>query len=165
MNSPLRKPKPEDIPALAKLFTDPDLRHYLGGVRDAAHAKACALELVATARPLLAWTVVQPDSSCTVGFVSLGNHHDGGDIEISFVISLSAERSGLGRLAVSEALAHAWSLGIGRVVAETQSANMRAIRLLHALGFSRQRQLIRFNTLQSLFSVERPDINVAEHER
>ena len=162
MTPPLRKPRPTDAPALAPLFTDPALRLYLGGPRDGVQAHVSALVLLAAAREFQAWVVVQPGSPGPVGFVSLDRHHDGVDIEVSFVLGPDAQGLGLARAAVAAALTEAWPLGLGQVVAETQSANARAIRLLEALGFSAQREFIRFGAPQTLFAIQRPGTNAAE---
>ena len=161
VNPPLRKPKLEDVPALMRLFTDPRVRQYLGGPRAQPQAQASALDLVAVEREFPAWVVVQPGSPDAVGFVSLDPHHDGKDVEVSFVLTPEAQGSGLGRAAVVAALAEAWQLGLGNVVAETQSANARSIHLLRALGFSAQSEFIRFREAQTLFSIQRPSANAA----
>ena len=161
VNPPLRKPKLEDIPALVRLFTDPGVRQYLGGPRDQPQAQASALDLVAVEREFPAWVVVQPGSPVPVGFVSLDPHHDGKDVEVSFVLVPEAQGSGLGSAAVMAALAEAWQLGLDNVVAETQSANARSIHLLRALGFSAQREVIRFQEPQTIFSIQRPVANAA----
>ncbi len=146
---------------MAQLFTDPGIRKYLGGPRDRAQAQTGALDLITAGRQLPAWVVVQPGSEDPVGFVSLDNHHDGEDIEVSFAITSEAQGFGLGRAAVAAAIAEAWQLGLGHVVAETQSANARSIRLLEALCFSAQREFIRFNAAQTLFSIHRNSTNAA----
>ena len=146
---------------MARLFTDPGIRQYLGGPRDQPQAQTSALEVVAVGREFPAWVVVQPGSPEPVGFVSLDHHHDGKDIEVSFVLMPEAQGFGLGRAAVTAALAEAWQLGLGHVVAETQSANVRSIHLLQALGFSAQREFIRFSAAQTLFSIQRPGANAA----
>jgi [ribosomal protein S5]-alanine N-acetyltransferase len=161
VSSPLRKPRPEDACALARLFTDPFVRQHLGGARNEEEAQSCALELVSVSREFPAWVVVQPGSQKPEGFVSLDKHHDGKDIEVSFVLAPEAQALGLGRAAVAAALAEAWQLGLGHVVAETQSANGRSIRLLEALGFTAQREFMRFGKPQILFSILRPSTDAA----
>ncbi len=161
VNPPLRKPVPDDASALARLFTDPGIREYLGGPRDEAQAQSSALELVTVGREWPVWVVVQPGSPEPAGFVSLDRHHDGENIEISFVLMPKAQGHGLGRAAVAAALAEAWQLGLGQVVAETQSANTRSIRLLQGLGFTAQREFVRFSHAQTLLSITRPKTDAA----
>jgi RimJ/RimL family protein N-acetyltransferase len=47
------------------------------------------------------------------------------------------------------------------VVAETQSANKRSVRLLKSLGFVAARQLERFDAQQTLFELRCPGGNAA----
>ena len=156
MSPPLRIPRPDDAPALTQLFKEPSIRRYLGGPRNKLQAQTSALELVAVDREFPAWVVEQPGSPNPVGFVSLDRHHEGEDVEVSFVLVPEAQGFGLGRAAVAAALAAAWQLGLAHVVAETQSANARSIHLLEALGFSAEREFIRFSAAQTLFSIQRP---------
>lgn len=156
LNPPLRKPEREDVLALTRLFTDPRTRQYLGGPCDSVRAQASAQELVSTEREYPAWVVVRAGSAEPVGFVSLDRYHDGEDVEASYILLPEAQGLGLGRAAVASALTEAWKLGLSRIVAETQSANLRSIHLLTSLGFTAERTLVRFGAEQTLFSVRRP---------
>jgi [ribosomal protein S5]-alanine N-acetyltransferase len=157
----LRNPTPFDVSELALLFTDPDVRHYLGGPCDLKEAKASAEDLTREGRAFPAWVVMQPGSWEARGFVSLDVHHDGKDVEVSYALTQSVQRRGLGRRAVALALRKAWDMGIDTVVAETQSANVRSIMLLDSLGFTIQRRLVRFGAEQVLFAVRSSGTNAA----
>jgi [ribosomal protein S5]-alanine N-acetyltransferase len=159
LDQALRNPTPFDVSELATLFTDPDLRHYLGGACDLQQARASAEELTRKGRAFPAWVVMQPGSREACGFVSLDLHHDGKDVEVSYALTQSAQRQGLGRRAVALALSKAWHMGIDIVVAETQSANLRSIMLLDSLGFTIQRRLVRFGAEQVLFAVRSSGTN------
>jgi len=161
VNLPLREPRPEDASALARLFTNPGVRMYLGGPREEAQAQASASELVSVSRELPAWVVVQPGSQTPSGFVSLDRHHDGPDVEVSFALMPEAQGSGLARAAVAAALLEAWHLGLKQVVAETQTANTRSVRLLEALGFTALHEVNRFGNAQTVFAISRPSSNAA----
>jgi [ribosomal protein S5]-alanine N-acetyltransferase len=157
LSPPLRKPERDDVLVLSQLFTDPRTRQYLGGTCEGVRAQASALELVSTEREYPAWAVMQPGSVEAVGFVSLDRHHDGEDIEVSYILLPEAQGFGLGKAAVASALSEAWRMGLSRIIAETQSANVRSIRLLKSLGFTAERVLIRFGAEQTLFSTQRPN--------
>lgn len=158
----LRTPRPEDTPALAQLFTDARLRQYLGGPRDMGQALISAQALVAPEREFPAWVVVQAGATEPLGFVCLDRHHDARDVEISFVLASSAQGSGIARLAVAEAIDEAWQLGLDQLVAETQSANKPAARLLEALGFTARQTLYRFGAQQVLYWLWRPTAKPAQ---
>ncbi|TAG46627.1 MAG: N-acetyltransferase [Betaproteobacteria bacterium] len=155
MKPPLRRPKNEDVPALAYLFTDSSVRLFLGGPRDDVQAQNCAQGLAALDREFPAWVMIRPGSDLPVGFVSLDRHHDGEDVEISFVLRPDAQGLGIARAAVAAAVDEAWKLGFDRVVAETQSINTRSVHLLQALGFKSVREFIRFGQMQTLFVMKR----------
>ncbi|AYR24557.1 N-acetyltransferase [Herbaspirillum rubrisubalbicans] len=161
MQSPLRHPNSNDAHALVRLFTDPHIRRYLGGPRSQTQAHASALDLVSATRRYPAWVVVKPGSSNPVGIVSLSLHHDNEDVEVSFVLFSEVQGLGLGKAAVAAALREAWALGLQRVIAETQSANVRSIRLLQKLGFTPLREIVRFSAKQTILSIQRPEADVA----
>ena len=161
VSPPLRTPRAEDAVVLAGLFTDPIVRRYLGGPRSSAQAQSSALRLVAANREFPAWVVEQPGVPNAVGFVSLDRHHDGQEVEVSFVLRPEAQGAGLGRAAVAAALMEAWELRLECVVAETQAANARSVQLLMALGFSAEREITRFGAAQVLFKVQRPRSDAA----
>jgi [ribosomal protein S5]-alanine N-acetyltransferase len=100
---------------------------------------------------------MQPGSAEPIGFVSLDQHKDGEDIEVSYILLPEAQGRGLGRAAVASALNEAWQVGLSRIIAETQSANRRSIHLLTSLGFTPERTLIRFGAEQTLFAISRPN--------
>ena len=162
MLQPLRKPTPEDVVALAQLFANPAARQFLGGPVALEQAHASALELAAAHREFPAWVITEPGSPHPVGFVCLERHHDGIDVEVSFALLPEYQGRGLGRAAVGAALRQAWSdCGLSRVVAETQSAHKRSVRLLKSLGFVAARQLERFGAQQTVFELRRPGGNAA----
>jgi RimJ/RimL family protein N-acetyltransferase len=105
--------------------------------------------------------VVKPGSSNPVGIVSLSLHHDNEDVEVSFALFSEAQGLGLAKAAVAAALRGAWALGLQRVIAETQSANVRSIRLLQKLGFTPLRKIVRFSAKQTILSIQRPEADAA----
>jgi [ribosomal protein S5]-alanine N-acetyltransferase len=129
---------------------------YLGGPREEAQAQASANALVSLNREFPAWVVVQPGSQRASGFVCLDRHHDGADVEVSFALMPEAQGSGLARAAVDAALLEAWHIGLEQVVAETQTANTRSVRLLEALGFTARQEITRFGNAQTVFAISRP---------
>ena len=82
-------------------------------------------------------------------------------MEVSFVLMPEAQGSGLARAAVAAALLEAWLLGLAQVVAETQTANTRSVRLLEALGFTAWKEVVRFGKAQTVFVISRPSSNAA----
>ena len=88
-----------------------------------------------------------------LGIVSLDQHHDGKDIEVSYALLPENQGRGCATEAVQFALSHAFSqMGLTRVVAETQSLNARSVALLQRIGMVSQRTLIRFGAEQSIYA-------------
>jgi len=150
---------PLDAPALLRLHTDRQVRQFLGGpvAEPAAHQRVQLL--IATDRPLPAWAIrsAKSENGPLLGFVSLDQHHDGKDIEVSFALLPEHQGQGLATEAVQFALRHAFDdMGLARVVAETQSLNTRSIALLHRIGMVLERKVIRFGAEQSIYATLNP---------
>lgn len=87
-----------------------------------------------------------------MGPLSIGPHHDGQDLEVSY--QFLPEYWGLGLASESVGafiVGMRGRLGYDSVTAETQTANPRSTRLLEALGFLRKRTLIRFDAEQVIY--------------
>ena len=90
-----------------------------------------------------------------LGVVLLDRHHDLEDIEVSYLFLPEHWGRGYASAAVRQVLAHAFgTIGLCRVVAETQSANAASVRLLERLGFRLLRKVVRFGAEQSIYLAE-----------
>jgi ribosomal-protein-alanine N-acetyltransferase len=129
---------PLDTPALLRLHTDREVRHFLGGPVADSVASQRVQSLIANNRPLPAWAIRSANSNLSplLGVVSLDQHHDGKDIEVSYALLPEYQGRGFATEAVQFALRHAFGqMGLARVVAETQSLNARSVALLtHRYG-------------------------------
>lgn len=147
----------EDRGAVLALARDEPVWRHLGGPRSEERARAWADGLIAFdgAR------AVREDG--LVGVLVLAPHHDGGDLELSYLFASRRWRRGLATEVLGAALARARrELGLERIVAETQAANAASVRLLERLGFVPERRLMRFGARQILYATElgprlRPD--------
>ena len=144
-----------DAPALIRLYTDLQVRHFLGGPLAESVAIQRTRALIANDRPLPAWAIRSAGSnpSPLLGVVSLDPHHDGKEIEVSYVLLPENQGRGFATEAVRFALRHAFGqMSLTRVVAETQSSNMRSVALLKRIGMVLQRTVIRFGSEQSMYA-------------
>jgi ribosomal-protein-alanine N-acetyltransferase len=135
---------PDDIPAIAALRMDPDMRRFLGGVLDAQAAEERARSVVGTAGY---WAVRQAGGPTVVGLISLTPR--GETLELSYEFATPH----WGRGIASEAAAAVLSCcGSGkRVVAITQARNRASRRLLERLGFIEREQFTEFGEEQCLY--------------
>jgi ribosomal-protein-alanine N-acetyltransferase len=150
---------PRDADPVIRLFTDPEVRRYLGGPLTRADAESRMEQLLSDASTGRVWAIRRdPDEgSEAIGLVWLEQHRNGIDLEVSFVLLPEWQGRGFAFKACREALAFAFeSLSAERVVAETQSANARSIALLNRLGMTLEGHLWRFGAEQACFTMDPP---------
>jgi [ribosomal protein S5]-alanine N-acetyltransferase len=146
----LRAPRPEDREQFLTLNNNPDVRRYLGGLRSEAQInERFALYLNSTGS---CWVVEQKSDRKFIGVVSLSPHHDRIDIEISYEFLPAYWGKGFAAEAVLRVLEYALDeLRLLRVVAETQIANEKSIRLLERIGMRFERGVERFGAKQAIY--------------
>ncbi|MEK8034917.1 GNAT family N-acetyltransferase, partial [Ideonella sp. DXS29W] len=88
--------------------------------------------------------------------------HDLEDLEVSYLFLPEHWGRGYARAAVKQALAYAFgTIGLRRVLAETQSANGASVRLLEHLGFCLVGNVNRFGAEQSIYRAEPSSLQAA----
>jgi ribosomal-protein-alanine N-acetyltransferase len=140
-----------DLPSVARFFSEGQVRAFLGGPLRHHLAEQRAAELAVHSTH--AWAVrEQPGSPSLLGVVVLDQHHELEDLEISYLFLPEHWGRGHASAAVRQVMAHAFgTLGLRRIVAETQSANAASVRLLERLGFHPLRRVVRFGAEQSIY--------------
>lgn len=145
----LRPVREDDAPALRAWLSATEVWRHLGGPRSEERIEEMIAGLADEARTV---RVVDERGVGPVGIVTLHPHHDEPDPEISYLLSPARWGRGLGREAVGAALGAAQGLGVARIVAETQRANVASCRLLEAVGMRRERELVRFGAPQVIYA-------------
>lgn len=146
-----QKPDCEDV---SRLFTNRQVRKYLGGIRDADSLKDVLGEMLAPETNSFYWVVHEKSTGRFLGLISLDSHHDGIDQEISFQFLPDWWGKGYAAEAVSMILDFALKkLKLPAVVAETQSANISSCRLLEKLGMELERKVFRYGAEQTIYSI------------
>ena len=93
------------------------------------------------------------DALRPVGLVFISKHRDGEDSELSYQFSPDAWGMGYAIEATRRVLDFAMNdLSLGRLIAETQSANKASCRLLERLGMTEQRRVQRFGAEQIIYA-------------
>lgn len=137
---------------LRRLYANADVRQFLGGTVEGPDFEDSFKRLVAASMSAK-WVIRTRGANLFVGMASIDGHHDGLDQEISYQIMPEFWGRGLGAEVIGRALDHAdAALHLPRIVAETQSTNIRSRRLLEQLGMTVARALVRFGTEQVLYS-------------
>ncbi|MCB0132728.1 MAG: GNAT family N-acetyltransferase [Caldilineaceae bacterium] len=148
---------PADLLPFVALHTDARVRRYLGGALTNDRAETRLRDYLAGATSKPVWVLRPKDETRFLGTVDLQPHHDGMNMEISYLLLPDAWGHGYATEAVRALLAHAMDdLGLACVVAETQRANLASCRLLERCGMSRTRRLVRFGAEQVIYTICRP---------
>jgi ribosomal-protein-alanine N-acetyltransferase len=150
-----------DADSLVRLFTDDEVRKYLGGPLPLAEAKLRVKSVLHPTPGHHVWAIRA--NAEAVGLVWLAPHHEPPDMELSFALLPEWQGRGLAYETTSQALRFAFqTLSLPRVVSETQSANSRSIRLLNRLGMILERRLWRFGAEQSLFALTKEAVTLRD---
>lgn len=103
------------------------------------------------------WIIRNKADNTFMGYLSLNTHHDGDDIELSYMLLSKYWGSGYASEVAGEFIRYAFNeRKLNRLVAETQSANIASCKLLEKLGFHKLKELIRFDAKQTLYALDNP---------
>lgn len=147
----LREFRSSDLPVLERMWRDPVMRRYLGGpVSD---------EVVAQRRTSdhTGGIIVARSSGETAGWCHLGRYRTG-DLELSYVFLPEWWGRGYAREACAAVIGLAFDRFPDdvRLIAVTQEANLRSVRLLEALGMVRVDAFEEFDARQVMYAIDRP---------
>lgn len=141
----------DDLPAMERTWLDPEIRRYLGGP-----VSTETLELRRQMQPRRGMFTVTLDEGTVVGFCHYGRT-DRGDLELSY--SFLPEHWGYGYAREACTAVLNWGFanvpGTERIVAITQAANLRSVRLLQALGMAKIDEFIQFDAPQVMYAAFR----------
>jgi RimJ/RimL family protein N-acetyltransferase len=141
-----------DKPLIRELFASEVVRRYLGGPLDAAAIDRVMAEKVGETPGV--FCVVDISTEETVGSVHLDRHH--GEPEVSYEFLPRAWGKGFAAAAMSELLKWTWSADpCMSVIAVTQTANRRSVRLLERLGFAFEVEFEEWSAMQSQYRLWR----------
>ncbi|MEO0912569.1 MAG: GNAT family N-acetyltransferase [Pseudomonadota bacterium] len=147
----LRAALPLDRPFVRRLLTDAAVRRYLGGVVAPKDLEAAVTANLARDDGEDVW-IVASRAGGKAALVALTWHRDGQDIELSYQFCREAWGRGFAREALVCVRDYALGeRGLARVIAETQAANARSVRLLRDLGMREVARLERFGAAQVIF--------------
>jgi [ribosomal protein S5]-alanine N-acetyltransferase len=146
----LRAPCAENSEQFFALNSNPEVRRYLGGLRSNVQINE-RFDLFLNSIGSY-WVVEQKNDQKFIGIVSLNLHHDGVDTEVSYEFLPAYWGKGFATETVLQVLEYALhELRLPRVVAETQIANEKSIRLLERIGMRFDREVERFGAKQAIY--------------
>ena len=145
----LRPPQRADVEAVVRLETDPECRRYLGG--PAGPEQVAALRASAFTPRRGAYVVTVVGTGEVAGTLFLERQR--GELELSYLFLPEFWGRGLALEACTLLLDWAAAEGDDEtVIAVTQTANHRSLRLLARLGFHEREQMTEYDAQQSLQS-------------
>ena len=143
-----------DLPQVVRLYTDAQVREFLGGPvpEEVAHERARGL--LRTSPSHISWAIRRASDRAFLGVCSLGPHHDGTDTELSVLLLPEHQGRGYATTALTAVLDYAFgTLRLNKVVAETQRLNAQSVRLLERIGMALERSAFRFGAAQSIYAI------------
>lgn len=144
------RPSVEHTESLVKIHTNPKVRQFLGGPLTQSDATNRA-KLITENPDDYCWSVVDK-SKVFLGCITVHEHHDSSDLEISYQFLPEFSGNGYAYESIQIVLDYLFDeVGVNQVLAETQLKNLQSIRLLRKLGFHEVKQLERFEETQVLF--------------
>ena len=143
-----------DLPQVMRLYTDAQVREFLGGPIPEQVAQERALGLLRTNPPHFNWAIRRASDRRFLGVCSLGPHHDGIETELSVLLLPEHQGRGHATAALKAVLEYAFgTLRLNKVVAETQRVNAQSVRLLERIGMALERSAFRFGAAQSIYAI------------
>ncbi|MWC29185.1 GNAT family N-acetyltransferase [Paenibacillus sp. MMS18-CY102] len=150
----------DDYYDIIKLYDDAKVWDFLGGKRSREQTESRITEWINPQENCHYWTVRETVSGAFLGCVFLTPHHDGEDIQISYMFLSSIWGKGFAFEAVSQVLCHSFEDKVyDKLIAEAQSANASSCALLKKLGFYEEKRVIRFNAEQVIYVLNKEGAN------
>lgn len=142
-----------DKPAIVRLLTDPEVRRYLGG--PAGSDQVDGLRSAVVGARWGAFCIAELATGEVVGTCSFGRNR--GEQELSYQVLPEYWAKGLAGEAIAAALDWIWAAtDDDAVIAVTQTANERSLKLLDRLGFTPEREFDEFGAAQVQLRLRRP---------
>ncbi|MGW8764957.1 GNAT family N-acetyltransferase [Streptomyces sp. NPDC055815] len=147
----LRPVRSGDLPAVTRLWTDPEVRRHLGGPVIDSVIRIRQRRIVGAAG---FHAVVRAEDGVVLGLVTVEAEGRGGETEVSYQFLPEHWGQGYAREAVGAAVARALE-STPSVVAVTQEANHRSRRLLEAVGLEHADSFVEWDAHQVLYRLRR----------
>jgi len=143
-----------DFKYMKRIYSNHEVRKYLGGAVPEEYHQDKFLDTLerSSTKESCIWAVRLKENNEFIGVVSLDNHIDGMFKEISYEFLPQSWGNGYAAEVVSQLLMYALhELKLGKVIAETQTANTASCRLLEKLGMRLEYKLHRYGAEQALY--------------
>ena len=140
-----------------RLYTDPEVRRFLGGalsLREAEEKIAGFSESAQEADGGGICAVRRKGDGAFLGSIYLSAYYDPGCYELSYTFLPEFWGKGYAFEAMQASLDYCReALGLKKIYAETQTENLRSRRLLERLGYRAEKELVRFGAVQTVYGI------------
>lgn len=142
---------PSDIASAMPLFTDQQVRAYLGGPVSPETARERLTQRCEPGGGERYFAVTLPDGTF-VGLIDLAPYCDGVNTELSYMFLPDFWGCGLASESIRCVLAYCrMQMKLEQVVSETQAANVRSRAMLERLGYRMSEKLVRYGAEQCVY--------------
>lgn len=150
----LRLIKSKDFDLYYKLQKNEVVRKFLAGIVDDIEIERKFYSIINTKE--LYYIIEEKEINDDIGLISLTNYYEEGRIELSYEILPDYFGKGYAFENVKRVIDFALlELGIIELVAETQILNEKSVRLLERLGMKREKEIVRYNEKQAVYSIRK----------
>ena len=141
-----------DYKDLLELYSNPDVRKYLGGVISEKEFSKKFKNFLAATSPEIYWVIRDNENGNFIGLTSVSLHHDGTNHEISYELMPDYWEQGYGSEVTKAVVKHAFrKLKLEQLYAETQKKNIASNKLLKRVGMKELKEVERFNETQVIY--------------
>ena len=152
----LMKLQQSDFEYVKKLYSNEEVRKYLGGTIDEQEYSRRFSSMLNSEDASFYWVIKQITDNEFVGLISLDLHHDGINTEVSYQLLPEYWGQGYATEIVQRVIDYAFEdLGLTKVLAETQTANKSSCKLLKKLGMKLEQTLERYGAEQAIFCISK----------
>ncbi|MFF2019711.1 GNAT family N-acetyltransferase [Paenibacillus sp. NPDC058177] len=146
-----------DYQDVKSLYVNEQVRTYLGGAIPEEHIlNKFSDTLQRSETDSNYWAIRLKHNNVFIGLVSLEQHVDGQDTEISYELLPHSWGQGYAKEAVDQVLAYAFNkLNLSKVIAETQTANHSSCKLLERVGMKLDRKIMRYGAEQAIYGIDK----------
>ena len=96
-----------DLDLIIKLYTDTEVRRFLGGVVNEQAIRLRFMQMLKSDTVTKRWVIRVKENNYSVGIISLGKHHNNIDTEISYQLLPEWWHKGYGTEAIQAVLTYA----------------------------------------------------------
>ena len=142
-----------DLDLVIKLYTNAEVRRFLGGVVNRDSIRLRFLKMLESNIETQYWVIRVKNNNSSIGIVSLGKHHNTIDTELSYQLMPEWWQKGYGTEATKAVVTYGLTvMNLPRIIAETQIDNIPSCRLLERIGMRLEGTVERFGAKQGIFT-------------